>query len=494
MRRTTDKIDELARRAFAEEPGASASFANRLRIRLAGERAATIQRNTRILAGSIITAVAAGIAILLVFTVFVNIDFVRDVVKRSQSGTGAPSASAGLEGNTQPAANQPTVAPKHVRAPDVSDGSAVPPTNEQPKEAPPGQPKPEPRKPDEVKKPDPKPEERKPEERKPDGSVEDPKKPEESKPPEHVENPPKEAVVIATVLGKPKLLLRYAEDEKWRAFEGEELKSGVQLQARANVDLTLKSGALLRFDGEISLKEDGASLESSLIQNVLYFDNRGCKQPITVGSLKLHATLKDGAALFTEAPGALEIACLEGEVVTAAGNVSAGSMKRLTSRGLGVSKPFTPGRALADLPSRLLLREDFAKEPAGGLYAGKIADGVAIAKGDGDKVAFRYDPTLTVLPRMALRTRVHVEKAKRLQLELFEQGGNDQPWLIHLTPKQGEWVEVTVKFDDLRLREKPDARLAADTLLRNFKLYVEGDKDASLEIDWVEFVRLGPGE
>ena len=457
--------------------------------RTTGKLIALPQRRMRVLPIAI-TAIAA----LIVLTVLANIDFVRNLVTRPNTGAGA--ASAEFEDKKSPAANQPREEVKPVKTPGAidpsnnsgQDGSAVPPANEQPKEQPkPDQPKPEePRKPDEVKKPEEKP----PEEHKPEGEVEQPRQPEETQP---KETPRREPVVIASVIGKPKLKLRYADADKWSDFDGAPLKSGVQLQARGNVDLSMTSGALLRFDGEVSFSGDGKSLDSSLIKDSLYFDNRGCNQPVTVVSQKLRATLADGAALFTQAPNAIEIACLEGEVVTIAGNVAAGSMKRLSARGLGAAKPFALTRELMDIPTRLLLREDFEKEPAGGMYGGKISEGIANATGHGEYVAFRFNPTLTVMPRMAVKMRLRVKQAKRLQLEMFEQG-NDQPWLIHLTPKQGEWVEVTVKFDELRLREKPDARLAADTLLRNFKLYVEGEKDASLEIDWVEFVRLGPGE
>lgn len=481
-------IEEAARKNGPPDLRAKimAAASNQSAPRNTGKLIALPQRRVRVLPIAI-TAIAA----LIVLTVLANIDFVRDLVTRANNGTRGQSASAPSTGSGQAglAGNAPAPEePRSVKAPDVSDGSAFPPANESPKEQPkPDQPKPdEPRKPDEVKKPEEKP----PEERKPDGEVEKPRQPEETQP---KETPRKEPAVIANVLGKPKLKLRYAESEAWSEHDGAALKSGVQLQARGYVDLALTSGALLRIGGEVMLAGDGSRLDSSILKDDLYIDNRGCNQPVTVVCQKLFAELRNGSALFSPAQGALEIACLEGEVITAAGKVEAGNMKRLTSRGLGVAKALTPSRMLDDVPARSVLREDFEQEPKGGLYGGVIEKGVALAKGHGEAVAFRYNPTLTVLPRMAVRFSVRYSKARRLQLELFEQG-NDQPWLIHLTPRQGEWVEVTVKFDELRLREKPEARLAADTLLRNFKLFVEGEKDASLEIDWVEFVRLGPGE
>ncbi len=164
MRRTTDKIDDLARRAFAADPGANASFANRLRLRIAGERAATARRNTRIVVSSIITAVAASVVLLLVFTV----DWSRPVMNSTaRANSPANEVSAPREGKPgEHAQPRPEVKPeprppantsepeKPIRAPSVSEGTEVPP---QPTPEPKPEEKPEP-KPEE--KPQPKPEEK----------------------------------------------------------------------------------------------------------------------------------------------------------------------------------------------------------------------------------------------------------------------------------------------------------------------------------------------
>lgn len=447
---------------------------------------AVLPRRPRRLLPIAITALAA----LLVVTVLANIDFIRDLVAHPRGASAIRSAS------DEPPAQVPAPAPLPYEnsapapAPGARDGAAPPPAPKAPR----GQPEetlpgpghlaeaPESEEPGHAT----------PQRPSPEGEVERPQPPQETAPPKA--GPPAKPAVIATVLGQPRLKLRYAEHEAFREHDGAALKSGVQLQVRGYVDLALTSGALLRIGGEVVLMGDGTRLDSSILKDDLYIDNRGCSQPVTVVCQKLFAELKDGAALFSPAQGALEIACIEGEVSTPAGNVEAGRMKRLTSRGLGTAKPLAQSRMLEDVPARTLLREDFDQEPLGGLYGGTLGNGQAVAAGHGQAVAFRYNPTLAVLARMAVKMRVRAAKAQRLQLELFEQGGHEQPWLMHLTPKAGEWVEITVKFSDLRLRDQPQARLMAPTLLRNFKLYVEGDKDALLEVDWVEFVRLGPQE
>ena len=63
MRRTTDKIDDLARRAFTDEPGASAAFGARLRMQL--------------LLVFLVMAIAPSLLILLVGS-----DLIRQTVDR----------------------------------------------------------------------------------------------------------------------------------------------------------------------------------------------------------------------------------------------------------------------------------------------------------------------------------------------------------------------------------------------------------------------------
>lgn len=424
------------------------------------------------------------VAAALIVGVLLNFNYIGEMVTRAVNPAGARNASDTRQSGSQPPAPTPTAEPKPAIN---AENNPVQPAAEQPSGPPnPSEAKPEPRKPDEIKKP----EEPTREQRRPEGVVEEPRKPEPTTPPKPPT--PEEPVVIANVLGKPKLKVRYADRDPWSDFDGTPLKSGVQLQARGSVDIVITAGGLLRLNGEAVVNGDAGRLEVILVRDDIYMDNCGANLPFKVIWQKLAAELGSGAALFSTAPGVLDIACFDGDVVTAAGNVEAGKMKRLTARGLGAAKPIAPGHMLNDLPARTLLREDFDQEPKGGLYGGLIEKGAVVARGHGEFVAFRYNPTLAVMPRMAVKIRLRASRFQRLQLELFEQGGNGQPWLIHLVPKQGEWVEVTVRFDDLRQRDKPQARLSPDTLLRNFKLYVEGEKDASLELDWVEFVRHGP--
>jgi outer membrane biosynthesis protein TonB len=475
--------------------------------RVTGKLIALPQRRMRVLPIAI-TAIAA----LIVLAVLVNIDFVREMVTRANSGTGA--TSAGLEPQRQPATNQATEEPKPIRAPSVSDGSAVQPSREQPKEQPkPDHPKPEdPRKPDEVKKPEEKP----PEERKPDGEVEKPSQPEETKPPEQVEKPKPDGTEVL----KPEpvvahwrhqgqwtygLKITYPNDGRSRPekdgtrVHGEEeypVYSGALISAQC-FTFTLANSGKLYLTGEVSIVIEQGGLRLDITKDDFFIDNMGTGKPLKVSMGELSMDVREGAAMFSHTSSGLAVMCTDGQIDAENKAILAGHTATLGKRGLSAIREMTKKQwdepMLGNIPARVMHVETFDEEPEGGIYGGKIDDDILHCKGHGEYVAFRFNPTLKLLPRMAVRFSVRYSKAKRLQLEMFEQG-NDQPWLIHLAPEQGDWVEVTVKFDELRLREKPDARLSADTLLRNFKLYVEGEKDASLEIDWVEFVRLGPGE
>ncbi len=504
-------IEEAARKNGPPDLRAKimAAAGNKAAPRTTGKLIALPQRRVRVLPIAI-TAIAA----LVVLTVLMNIDFVRELVTRSQNGTGAPSASTELDSKKQPASNQATEEPKPVRAPSVSDGSAIPPAIEPPKEQPkPDQPKPEsPRKPDEVKKP----EEKTPEERKPEGVVEEPKKPEETKPPEQVEKPkpdgtevPKPEAVVAHWRHQGQwtygLRITYPNDGRSRPekdgtrVHGEEefpVYSGALISAECFA-FTLAGSGKLYLTGAISMVLEGDVLHIEITKDDFFIDNMGTGKPLKVSMGELSMDVREGAAMFSNTSSGLTVFCTDGQIDAENKAILAGHTATLSKRGLSATREMTKKQwdepMLGNIPARVMHVETFDEEPEGGIYGGKIDDDILHCKGHGEYVAFRFNPTLKLLPRMAVRFSVRYSKAKRLQLEMFEQG-NDQPWLIHLTPEQGDWVTVTVKFDELRLREKPDARLSVDTLLRNFKLYVEGEKDASLEIDWVEFVRLGPGE
>jgi hypothetical protein len=478
MRRTTDKIDDLARQAFASEPGANASFANRMRLRLAGERAAVTRRNTRILVSSIITAVAASIVILLVFTV----DWSRPVANstaRANSPTNEVSAPKdGKPGeHAQP---RPEVKPE-PRPPANAPNEETPKVPDVPKPEVKPEPKPE-------VKPEPRPEvkpESKPEEKpaKPD-EVEKPKE-EPKTDVKPVERHELGAVVAFEKAARAKI--RYGDAETWRDLTpGEKLLSGAQLQASAAVDFSIGK-AVLRFDGEITLEESSIELR----KDSLYADNFALETKLVITAGELRAELS-GVAVFDISASGLRMDVLHGGVETARGavteDVSATLTKsRLSKRGLVRS---ALAKILKGVPARAIMREDFEKEPKGGLYGGKLKSGIAISQGGNDSIAFKFEPVHALLPGEVIRVHFRVSKAKTLLIQMFDEKKNDNFGHEVSSWKNGEWQTFEFKPSAMLDRESGKVRPQAGTEFVNFQFRIEGPEEALLEIDWIEVVRI----
>jgi hypothetical protein len=108
-------------------------------------------------------------------------------------------------------------------------------------------------------------------------------------------------------------------------------------------------------------------------------------------------------------------------------------------------------------------------------------------------IAFRYNPTLKVLPGTVLRFRVRATDVSRLELELFTLvelrllKRNDELMFKHTwAPGNNEWQVIELRLEDIPQKDNAERKLTPGDLLRNFKLHFTGKK---LEIDWVEFVR-----
>lgn len=487
MRRTTDKIDDLARRAFAGERGANASFANRLRLRIAGERAAMRQRHTRIVAGSIITAVAASVVLLLVFTVDWSKPAMNSTARSNAPANEVPAPKAGRPGeHAQP---RPEIKPEPRPPANESEEAPEERTQGAPKPKPRPEEKPQP-KPEETPKtePEPKPEEKplpKPEEipAKPD-EVEKPK--EEPK----TEVKPAERRELGAVIGLEKAArakIRYGEAETWRDLaQGEKLFAGAQLQTGDMVDFTI-GAASLRFDGEITLEESSIELR----KNSLYADNLALTQTLTITAGELRAELS-GVAVFGISSSGLRIDVLHGKVQTSDGNVVENTGATLSKRGLSKRQMgrAAPAKLLKRLPARVMLREDFDKEPAGGLYGGLLKPGLAISKGGNDTVAFKFEPRHVLLPGEVIRVRFRVSKAKSLLVQMFDEAKNDNFGHEVASWKSGEWQTLEFKPSNMLDRGSGKVRPQAGSEFVNFQFHIEGAPEALLEIDWIEIARF----
>ncbi len=482
MRRTTDNIDDLARRAFAGERGASASFANRLRLRIAGERAAVRQRNMRIVAGSIISALAASVVLLLVFTVDWSKPAMNATARSNAPVNEVPAPKADKRGeHAQP---QPEVKPEpRPPANAAENGTGAPSANDGLPPKPDEQPIPE-------RKPETKPEETPKTEPKPEETPTRPDEVEKPKEEPKTEVKPKERRELGAVIAFEKAArakIRYGDAETWRDLaSGEKLFAGAQLQSSAPVDFTL-GGAALRLDGEITMQETGIEL----IIDSLYADNIALEAKLVITAGELRAELS-GAAVFDLSASGLRIDVLHGSVETGRGAVNEGdsstlTRSRLSKRALVRS---TLAKLLKALPARAIMREDFDKEPAGGLYGGLLKPGFAVSKGGNDTVAFKFEPRHVVLPGEVIRVRFRATKAKSLLIQMFDEKKNDNFGHETANWKNGEWQTLEFKPGAMLDRGSGKVRPQAGTEFVNFQFHIEGTPDALLEIDWIEIVRI----
>lgn len=398
-------------------------------------------------------------------------DFTPRTPASSTSGTGNHKSNA--------AANEPAdVAP----APKAPQTPEVPPTNAQPEPTPvapedkpplerpikpPVQPEPEkpvdpPTKPDEVEKP-----------------IDPPKEPERTEP------KPVEKRVVATLVNAPKqakLRVRYTESEPWRELATDEaLSAGVFLQCAAPVDLALPDTTFLRLDGEIQF---GGTLQ--LLKGQLYADNLGC--PALAVSRKLVSLNLGGAAVLDLSGENIEIACIEGSVIGAGREITAGNSGVMRSGHLGSIKPLAASRTrdafLKGLPVRTLLRADFAEKPAGLLREGEIVEGVAC----GPRIFWSFGRNEKVLPGSVMRLRIRVTGAEKINFSLFAPKRDDNFGHDGVAVKPGEWVELEIELSAFKDRRTHKQDLAVGEEFMNVQIWtdIEG---AKLELDWIEFAR-----
>ncbi len=390
----------------------------------------------------------------------------------------------------------PNIAPRAnvEQAPRSEKPANTPPANtaEPVEPAPEKQPE-NPTKPDEVRKPDVRPEEKPvtPEQPKNQDGTEV-KKPDLPKPEEKPVVPPATPATLAVVKDlsrKNALKLRYADTEAWRAAEsGEALREGAQLSVSGHADVQLATGALLRFNGEITL---GA--EISLISEDLYVDNLDCAElKLSSGENKAGV---NGIAMFAASRGSLSISCVQGSVSTSDGAVSAGKTATLTQKGLGKPQP-TNMETLARkhsmlrvVPQRVLLREDFDAASKDRLDKGELANGVAQSEGKEAGVSIYFPATFKLRAGDVVRLRYRVSRAlEELVLQFgTEEKGNYRDLLV--APKLNEWVEVEIPLAELVRTLDKTTKIETGLSMKYFQLWAVAPAAVKLEVEWFEIIR-----
>jgi hypothetical protein len=345
------------------------------------------------------------------------------------------------------------------------------------------------------------PAERPKEPEKPAETVEKPKPPPEETRPPTEQAPTKEPVVVARFLAPAKgvkLQLRYAEGEPWRDAAAGDLHAGVQLRAMHPADLALANGAALRLDGQIQIASADAGLALTLFERgtQAWLDNLGCKCPLTLTYKALSARLESAAAFVETNSLSLEFSCFHGTIEAGGRSLTKGQVATLGEKGLGKAREMTASerepRLLAGLPARVLLREGFESEPAGGMYGGKLEGGAAKVSGQGGMIAFDIKPALINVPGATLRMRYRVSGCDNIYVQFLgvnvrQQFGNEfaQPKV-----KQGPWQDFEIRLDSLPSDSGARGQMPAALELGKFQCYLRGKPGCTLEIDWLEVVRV----
>jgi cytoskeletal protein RodZ len=488
-----DPMDQLVRKAHERSPGAPAGFAARLHADFSAEQT----RRKRLRRIYIQSAVAVAAVLILALTIglnpqwFVSAPAQPDTEPQPQAKS-VPQEKSTPQDRPWPKVNAPEQKPEPQ--PEAPGNSASPtpepePTPERPE--PLIEPLPEPEKPDDAaEQPLPEPSSR-------DDVVEkpQPKEPEDTAP---VPDKPAERVVVATLAStEAKLEVRYG-DEPWRDWAGgESLYSGVHLRAgRVAIDAMLAGGGIARFDGEVSLVSVAATMVCDLREDSVYIDNLGTGNAVTIATEGHEVAMPDGACFVIVDRNGTEAACMHGSLTIDGSTVEPGTYRKATARGVGDARTFKGDSMLKKLPARVILREDFDVAPPGGMYeeGERLENGVVVMDKAPRYIAFRYNPTLAVLPGTVLRMRVRATDVSKLELELFTAVDlkllrrNEELLFKHIwSPGDDEWQEIELRLEDIALKDNPERKIIPGDLLRNFKLHYQGKK---LEIDWVEFVRV----
>lgn len=375
-------------------------------------------------------------------------------------------------------------------------------------EAPQSQPSPQPQEPETLPpsppQPEPSPKPAPPGEppRSPESEVERPAPPlptpRETQPPP-TEAPRAERRQLGSVLALPKgarLQVRDSESESWREAESAALFAGTFLRISDPADLTL-GDALVRFEGTLRLgwSEGAVCVDFIERKTRAWCDNLGGRTPLRLGLRELLAHMDDGVACVEAGSSSLEIACIEGSVRAAGAALEAGRFATLSAKGLAKPRDLTAAerqpRLIAGMAPRRLLREEFTEEPAGKLYGGALQDGLVRVEGPGALLAFDISPTLIAVKGAKLRLRYRVMDCSSIYVQFLGEDVRRQFGSEFTQRKQGQWLELEIRLDSLPYDAAGAGgeKMPPNLKLGKFQCYLRGERNCTLEIDWLEVVR-----
>ncbi len=298
------------------------------------------------------------------------------------------------------------------------------------------------------------------------------------------------ATVIARII-TPDARVRIDDGSGWTELAGDAVLAGARLRSSRPVDLRLANDVLVRFDGRLTVTS-GDELE--LDEDRVWIDAVGLPAVMTVRAGDALLTIEDTEAALRLRRVGVELTCVQGRIATDDGVITSGVEALLGPRGLSSPEGFrrpARDRFWANLPRRVLLREELDVQPAGkGLFKGRLEGGAAIADEAGKAIGFTFERGVRVVPGAVLRIRMRNANATDVELEMRAEGIPGGFYLRFTPEEKGRWWVFERPLRDLPRREDADTMATAGEVLTDLRLDLWKESGNRLEVDWIEIVRV----
>ncbi|MBX3459816.1 MAG: hypothetical protein KF696_07610 [Planctomycetes bacterium] len=278
--------------------------------------------------------------------------------------------------------------------------------------------------------------------------------------------------------------------ERLKAEPGFEFHANDRLAVSGWAELTLSGGALLRLDGEATLREAEGALGVELHSGACYADTESLE--ISTGEVALQLS---GVAVIEARLRELDLHLLSGKATSGGHELFAGVRSRLGKDGFkrtrGTSWDEVRGeyRFVHDTPRRVLAREDFEDSP-GTLWGGEVKEGVLAGPGEPERgIAFHLRQPVTASAGTVVRFRLRIKQGSDLVIQL---GADENHRRVLKGVRGGQWQEIEIPLAEFMRTLDRTQPMPMGVQVRRFQIHGEDGDPEHIEIDWVEFTRL-PG-
>lgn len=327
----------------------------------------------------------------------------------------------------------------------------------------------------------------------PEPAREDVEKPAQPAPERPATEARKAAIVARRFTASRKDGLRVTREgafEKLKIEPGFEFLSGDRLQVSGWAELTLLDGALLRLDGEATLRQTEGALGLELHDGACYADTDALT--ISTGDVSLQLA---GVAVVEARLRELDLHLLSGKAVSGGQELFGCVRSRLgkdgfnRTRGTNWEEVKGEYRFVRETPRRTLLREDFEQAP-GTIWGGEVKDGVLAGPGEVDRgIAFHLREPVTAGAGVAVRFRYRIAQGSDLVIQL---GSDENHRRVLKGVAGGQWHELEIPLADFVRTLARTEPMPMGISIRRFQIHGEDSEPGHIEIDWVEFTRV-PG-